>query len=690
MKNRESLYSRTQDVKEAMDIIAQRMLELRPRGQVCLRPYRIDPASGQKWPLGELEVDLKKRYPKARCGDLAYVGTLLYSVSKADIALTVRGDAAVFFRGEKVEDFPQGDGDPVRILNLKVEQGESELLFLCRCGPGGFGVAFTPSVRHYPGMWAKDYLLHIRACSPLPAFHGEDGVGISPLYREEKEFDGEYQYPQIPEETGAIWFHEIFSGEKGQCAYALTYCLEDTVLRCQLHAPGRVLVNGQRRQPEVGIALKKGDVVLVKCIRSENWGFTYEENPKLGIPFLHSSRPGGDRWLTLGTFGEDGECLEVAMGPELGISFSRPYRDWSWREIYWKLSRSDDTIRPYLDTCFYGQWFYALMVGQLGLLRAGEALGRRDYQQYFLDSMQTMAEHFTYACYDAAQFGDPTFLARATQLKDLDSIGTMGMNLSELSRLTASPEALFCIEKLERAMYQNIPRFEDGAFYRDETMWADDVYMSCPFLLRLGKLTGKAFYYQECIRQIGGFYRRLYRKEKRLFSHIFFVKENRANEISWGRGNGWIFLSLAELLEQLPKETEGYGKLEALFLEFAQGILAQQDESGLWHQVLDLPRSYLETSCTGMFLLGICTGMRLGLLDPEVFEEPARRAVEGLLRHGADAQGNIYGVCRGSGCSMDPDYYCNLGTVENDDHGTGILLSSLAQFLRYEEKKRSR
>ena len=60
MKNRESLYSRTQDVKEAMDIIAQRMLELRPRGQVCLRPYRIDPASGQKRPLGELEVDLKK------------------------------------------------------------------------------------------------------------------------------------------------------------------------------------------------------------------------------------------------------------------------------------------------------------------------------------------------------------------------------------------------------------------------------------------------------------------------------------------------------------------------------------------------------------------------------------------------------------------------------------------------------
>ena len=97
------------------------------------------------------------------------------------------------------------------------------------------------------------------------------------------------------------------------------------MLRCQLHAPGRVL--GKRAKGDsrrFGIALKKGDVVLVKCIRSENWGFTYEGNPKLGIPFLHSSRPGGDRWLTLGTFGEDGECLEVAMGAGAGHFLQPP------------------------------------------------------------------------------------------------------------------------------------------------------------------------------------------------------------------------------------------------------------------------------------------------------------------------------------------------------------------------------
>lgn len=231
-------------------------------------------------------------------------------------------------------------------------------------------------------------------------------------------------------------------------------------------------------------------------------------------------------------------------------------------------------------------------------------------------------------------------------------------------------------------MFRNIPRFNDGTFYRGTTMWADDVFMSCPFLARLGSITGNTFYYEECARQLAGFKKRLYRENKKIFSHIFFVEEQQPNEISWGRGNGWIFISLADLLTQLPEETQGYDMLLSLFREFAQGILAQQDKTGLWHQVMDRPTSYLETSCTGMFLLGMCKGMRCGWLPRSEFEEPARRALQGLLTHSIDKDGNVYGVCKGSGCSMDPVYYDELDMVKNDDHGTGIILSALAEFVR--------
>lgn len=682
MEQEQALWSQTHDVKQAMQTIADKMLRLRPRDEVRFRPYRISPAARQHTRLGALQVDLKKLYPDACVGDTAYVGTILESVAHSEIALLVQGDVTVFFRGEQVYDARQ-DGMPERkILELVAEEGDNELLFLCRCSDEGFGVSFTPSVRHYPGMWAKDYLLHMRACSPIAAFRHEDGVGVSRLYHGEAAFDGTYVYPDVPEPSATIRFDEIFPEPEGACAYALTYCLEDTVLHCEPHAQGAVLVNGCAQSADGGIPLKKGDTVLVKAVRGENWSFAYRDNPGIGIPFLHSARPCGDRWLTLGTFGNDGDCLHVPMGPELDIHFDRPYRTDRWQEVYWKLTRADDTIRPYVDTCFYAQWFYALMVGQYGLLQAADVLGRPDYLRYFIDGIQTMAQFFTYANYDAAQYGDPTFMARATHLYDLDSIGSMGMNLAELYRLTASPEALHCISALADAMFRNIPRFADGTFYRGETMWADDVFMSCPFLVRLGRVTGKPFYFEECARQLAGFKKRLYREEKKLFSHIFFVEQQQPNEISWGRGNGWIFISLADLLTQLPEDTQGYDMLLYLFQEFAQGILAQQDETGLWHQVLDRPGSYLETSCTGMFVIGMCKGMRYGWLPRTRFEEPVRRAVQGLLSHAVDREGNIYGVCKGSGCSMDPAYYEALGAVKNDDHGTGIVLSALAEFVR--------
>ena len=71
----------------------------------------------------------------------------------------------------------------------------------------------------------------------------------------------------------------------------------------------------------------------------------------------------------------------------------------------------------------------------------------------------------------------------------------------------------------------------------------------------------------------------------------------------------------------------------------------------------------------------------MGVLPAEKYLENVKKGINGLLRYAVDNRGNVYGVCRGSECSMDYRYYMNLETAFNDDHGTGIILSSLAQFL---------
>ena len=128
-------------------------------------------------------------------------------------------------------------------------------------------------------------------------------------------------------------------------------------------------------------------------------------------------------------------------------------------------------MRPYMDTCFYSQWFYALMVGHFGLLKAGRALDRGDYTDYFAESMQTLARFRDYMHYELETFGQTTFIQKGMALGDLDSIGTMGMNMCELYKLTSSPESLECIEILEKAAKENIPRFEDGTYHRPKDMW---------------------------------------------------------------------------------------------------------------------------------------------------------------------------------------------------------------------------
>ena len=674
-----SLWNITHNPKEAAAVIAETMIQTRPRGEICYRPYRICDAVYQTDILGSLRVEPGKLYPEAKEGDFVYIGTVLESVADYEISLCVTGDVKVFYEGEVVYD-ANGATD-WKIINIDVKEGENEVLFLCRCGADGFGMTLVPSVRHYPGMWAKDYLLHVRACSPIAEFHHEDGVGISRLYRKDEDFDGIYVYPEKTQKNTEIRFDKIFPEGKGDYAYALTYCIEDTMLMCNPVSEGRIIINGESKDFGEPIALHKGDTVLIKSERGEQWGFSFKENEHIGIPFLQSNRSSQDRWLTIGTFGK-GDCMDIPMGPETELQFNKPYRTNDWTDVYWRLDRCDDVIRPYLDTCFFGQWFYALMVGSYGLLCASKTLKEEKYQRYFIDGMKLMAQYFTYANYDAKCFGDPTFMARATKLIDLDSIGTMGMNLAELYRMTGNADALYTIYTLKDAMFKNIPRFSDGTFYRGETMWADDVFMSCPFLVRLGKITGDKFYFEECVRQIKGFKERLWRQNEQLFSHIYFVNEQAPNEISWGRGNGWIFISTAELLELLPHDTKGYDELKEMFKAFAQGVLKNQDNTGMWHQILDNPESYTETSCTGMYIIGMCKGIRMGLLERSEYEPAVRRAYEGLMKYAVDSDGNIFGVCKGSNCSMDPQYYMELGTVKNDDHGTGILLYAFSEIIR--------
>ncbi|MBR1969237.1 MAG: glycoside hydrolase family 88 protein [Clostridia bacterium] len=646
------------EIAENLKSIAENMLVTRPKKDVKLRPFikhgaiKKSPRKGRI--CAEVEVDLNGFYPQAKNGDYAFVTTELSVPFENDVAVVTSGCSEIFFRGEKVEQ--DSDGKIV----VRCLEGKNELCMKCVKQEENFSLTFVPSILQYPGMWATDYLYHIKALIPVEEYNSEEGVAVSKLNSKETAF------PEPTKKTEKIDFFKLFENQNGDYAFALTYCSRDTFW----HGEGDLFVNGKWAESSF---LKKGDEVVVRFIKGNKWGFSYNINAGFNIPFLETTRNNGTNWLLLGPF----ETPEVPK-----VQFKKPYGN-----KFWRLA-DGSYVRPYLDSYFYGKWFYALMVGEYGILKASEILGE-SYYDYFVDSMTVISDYYEYMQYEYKEFGCPTFLERSVNLDNLDAIGAIGMNLCELYKINKSDDTKKILYNLADAALNNIPRFPDGTYHRAITMWADDLFMSCPFLARMGAITGEAKYFDECARQILGFKNYLFMDSKKIFSHIYFMNDEQMSRVPWGRGNGWIFFAISEVLQLMDKKHAKYNEIVSLFAEFAEGILSYQEEDGMWHQVLDYPESYKETSCTAMFALGMIRGIRNGWLD-EKFYEAIVKAINGIFTTALDKNFNISGVCMGSECSYDPKYYAQLGAALNDDHGTGVVLTMLTEFIKYEESKNSK
>jgi len=120
----------------------------------------------------------------------------------------------------------------------------------------------------------------------------------------------------------------------------------------------------------------------------------------------------------------------------------------------------------------------------------------------------------------------------------------------------------------------------------------------------------------------------------------------------WGRGVGWYFAALADVLEFMPPSHPDYPEIVRIFNEVATGLKNVQDpNTGVWTQLLQYPartvfyaenytayphyegtkENYFESSASSMFAYGFLKGVRLGKLDREIFEPVARRAYHGVI-----------------------------------------------------------
>lgn len=478
---------------------------------------------------------------------------------------------------------------------------------------------------------------------------------------------------------------------KGKCAYAYTYVTGKITLSHK--APIKILSRGKEiYRAQSGTFAESFDSptpLLIKCVKEEEWGFEAVCDGSYALLETDGADCPDLQWIWVGPFGRESEGLDYPYGPEFDLSFQKPYISVCAGSIYWQFLRKDTYLKQYLHSAFFGQWFYAIMVGHYGMLQTANVLNKTEFYDYFCDSIANLCKHREYGKLDNKRAGYSTYMANGGRVLDrLDPIGTIGINVAEYYMMTNDPDALALLRFLAQSLRYNVPRFADGAFYRVETMWTDDMYMCLPFMVRMGVITDDETWFDDILTQVRGFYNRLYMEDEELFSHIFFVNENKPNRVPWGRGNGWVLLALSEVLLLLPKEYHGREEILNVYKKFALGVLKHRDkEKGIWHQVVNNFDSYIEASGSAMFITALARGITNGWIE-EKYEEDVTKAWEMLTKICVDTEGNVYGVCKGSGCNMEEKYYLNLETMTNDDHGVGIVLGAGSEVMRMKERKK--
>ncbi len=204
--------------------------------------------------------------------------------------------------------------------------------------------------------------------------------------------------------------------------------------------------------------------------------------------------------------------------------------------------------------------------------------------------------------------------------------------------------------------------------------WIDDMYMITVLQIQAFRATGDKVYLDRAALEMVAYLDKL-QQPNGLFFHgpkfPFF----------WGRGNGWVAAGMAELVSELPADHPKRARVMEGYKKMMESLLKYQDPNGMWHQLIDHPESYTETSCTAMFAYAFITGVKKGWLAEASYAEPARKAWLGLQNY-IDAEGNVDKVCVGTGQTNSLDFYLKRPTQKGNPHGQAPVLWCAVALMR--------
>jgi rhamnogalacturonyl hydrolase YesR len=204
--------------------------------------------------------------------------------------------------------------------------------------------------------------------------------------------------------------------------------------------------------------------------------------------------------------------------------------------------------------------------------------------------------------------------------------------------------------------------------------WIDDMYMIPAVQVQAFRATGETKYLDRAALAMAAYFDKLQQP-----NGLFFHGTNAP--FYWGRGNGWVAAGSAELLRSLPASHPQRERILTSYRKMMAALLLHQDANGLWHQLIDKPNSWPETSGSAMFTFAMVTGVKNDWLDAKVYGPAARKGWLALVSH-LDADGNLREVCVGTNKGESEKFYDERPRAVGDLHGQSPMLWTASALLR--------
>jgi unsaturated rhamnogalacturonyl hydrolase len=236
-------------------------------------------------------------------------------------------------------------------------------------------------------------------------------------------------------------------------------------------------------------------------------------------------------------------------------------------------------------------------------------------------------------------------------------------------------------------MENSAARTPDGAFVPHPPaaeVWIDVSYFTAPAIALLGRISRDAAMLARALDQMIVHADYLLDPRTGLFWHVAYVEKKSHSACLWARGNSWFSIAAPQVLGEIDASgatarfDSKVEKISAALARQLNAIARLQDQSGLWHTVIDRPDSYLEASSAAGFALALGRALRTRLagLDRELAGQAYARAIRAICSK-INAGGEFVGVSQQTPPG-DFDFYNSIETG-TAPFATGVCLMALSE-----------